>query len=548
MQSRFAPQQHRLKQLKAAEKLLTIVSPEKQYPLDFVYFRITGIHLRDSAQQPLINGDELAEDLRIFITKLSSKLAPPVELQKEKIYTVEQLAEEYNVCTKTVHRWRKYGLLARKFVFPDGKKRLGFRLSDVEKFLEGNKDLVEKAKSFTRLTKEQKQQIIRRASAFASRTSLSRHQVITRVAKQLGRAPETVRYTILNYEKTHPDKPIFRRPWGVIDSARASELYKLYQQGCPVTELMRRFDRSKSSIYRIINQRRARDLLARKIQFVPSDEFFKSTAREEILGRPIEHIPKADTPIPKMPDQSLLPSYLQRLKEAPVLDRETEKQLFRRYNYLKYLASAARAGINPAKVKSSQLKEIEGYLAEADKTKELIIEANLRLVVSVALKHTTTGTNLADLISEGNISLMRAVESFDYTRGFRFASHATWAITKDYARKLPDRTTLASAAPATLAGLYRDLRTKDAADILAVERAHNDLRYVISHELTEREQYVILNHFGLLGSPIKKNKKTLKQIGDELGLTKERVRQIELVALQKLRQSLSPEQFELLIG
>ena len=70
----------------------------------------------------------------------------------------------------------------------------------------------------------------------------------------------------------------------------------------------------------------------------------------------------------------------------------------------------------------------------------------------------------------------------------------------------------------------------------------------MKENLTEREQYIIANRFGLVGSPIRKGTKTLKQIGEELSLSKERIRQIELLALQKLRQSLSPEEFELLTG
>jgi len=74
------------------------------------------------------------------------------------------------------------------------------------------------------------------------------------------------------------------------------------------------------------------------------------------------------------------------------------------------------------------------------------------------------------------------------------------------------------------------------------------LEQVIEENLTEREQYIIRYHFGLTGTMVKKKFKTLKQIGDELGITKERVRQIELVALGKLRQTLSAEEFELLTG
>ena len=87
-----------------------------------------------------------------------------------------------------------------------------------------------------------------------------------------------------------------------------------------------------------------------------------------------------------------------------------------------------------------------------------------------------------------------------------------------------------------------------AADIAAIEKARQNLAQVIANNLDEREQYIILNHFGLLGSPIKKKIKTLKQIGEDLGISKERVRQIELFALQKLRQSISPKEFELLTG
>ncbi len=85
-------------------------------------------------------------------------------------------------------------------------------------------------------------------------------------------------------------------------------------------------------------------------------------------------------------------------------------------------------------------------------------------------------------------------------------------------------------------------------DFAAIERAHQSLTQVIEDNLTKREQHVILNRFGLIGSRIKKESKTLKQIGEELGLSKERVRQVELTALQKLRQSLSSAEFELLIG
>ena len=549
MQLRFTPEKKRRKQLDAAEKLVAIVDKDKEYPFEFVCFRITGFNLK--SENELIKGDELLEDLRIFISKLSGKLALPVTGQSQEICSIQDLAKNVGVSTKTIYRWRKQGLVARKYIFDDGIRRLGFLQSTVDEFITAHPDLAGKAKNFSRLTDRQKKQIVKLAVKLAAGTNLSRYQIIDRISAKTGKCHETIRYTLLYYENANPGKSIFKKSTGVTAPAQAAEIYRLFKQGCSIKELMTRFERNKSSIYRIINRRRAKVLLAQKIEFVDSDEFLEQDAKDRILAEPLgksEPSALGDTEPIKLTGSSLS-QYLHSLRDTPVLNREQEVELFRRYNFLKYLACQSLAGINLSHVSGIILSKIESYLAQAEEIKRRIIEANLRLVVNVARNHTLSGANLLDLVGEGNISLMRAVEKFDYTRGYRFSTFASWAITKDFARKIPDQIgRLGKATKASLADIHREMRTEDAADFAAIERAHQSLAQVIKDNLTKREQYVIMNRFGLVGPPIKKETKTLVQIGEELGLSKERIRQIELLALQKLRQSLSPEEFDLLTG
>jgi len=576
MTLRFTPEGKRRAQLEAAERLFSLVDKGRQYPYDFVCFHITGFQPKGEFEQEVMTGADLRDDLQIFITKLSGKLAVPVNQESDRVCTIEELAARFKVSTKTINRWRSRGLLARKFVFDDGTHRLGFLESTVERFSRDNPHLVGGAGRFRRLTDTQRQQVIRQARSLAARTSLSRHQITGQIAEKLGIARETARTLLQEHEKKHPDKPVFRRPLGRICPAEAVELFKLHKQGVGVRQLMERFDRSRATVHRIINQRRAATLLARKIEYVPSEEFLQTGARERILGTPLMlERPDPDKKLDPLelvgedgtPDMAgrvweglsnekrrtwgaepnLLPEYMQILKTTPVLSRDQEIDLFRRYNFLKHLVSQERHQLNLSRVSGRLLSQLEGYLDEAEEIRTLLVEANLRLIVSIAGKHTSDGAGFLELVSKGNFALIQAVEEFDYTKGFRFSRRASLDIAKEYAKVSGRSTELTPKRAASLASIQRDMRDTTA-DVLAIERTRHDLAEVLRQELDEREQYVILHHFGLTGISIRKNTKTLKQIGDELGLTKERIRQIELSALQKLRQCLSREQFEMLTG
>ena len=509
MQLRFTPESKRRAQLEAAERLYALVQEDRQYPWDFVYFHITGFHSKGGLEQELLNGRDLLDDLQIFIAKLSGRLATPVAQESEPVHTIEELAKRFNVSTKTIDRWRKRGLLARKFIFADGTHRFGVLESAVEKFIQDNPALVANATKFRRLTDAQRQQAVRQARSLASRMSLSRYQITKQVAERLGIAQETVRYTLQQYEQKHPDKPVFRRPLGRISPTEATELYRLHRQGLSMRELMERFDRSRATVYRIVNQRRAAAMLARKIECVLSDEFLQEGAMERILGQPLamekSELEKKIEPF-ELVGESLLPEYMQVLKTTPVLTREQELDLFRRYNYLKHLAATERHQIKLSKVSASLLARLEEYLEQAEEIRKLLVEANLRLVVSIAGKHTSDGANFLELVSKGNFALIQAVEEFDYAKGFRFGRWASLNIAKEYAKVSGRSTELTAKRAASVASFQRGLR-ETTADVLAIERTRQSLTQLIREELDEREQYVILHHFGLIGSSIRKEQK-----------------------------------------
>src|SRR6185369_14619165 len=96
--------------------------------------------------------------------------------------------------------------------------------------------------------------------------------------------------------------------------------------------------------------------------------------------------------------------------EVPLMTREQEVHQFRKFNYLKHLASKLREGLDPAHARSSVMEKIEGLYNQAIELKNKIVQANLRLVVSIAKRHVSPNEDFFSLVSDGNMSLIRAVE------------------------------------------------------------------------------------------------------------------------------------------
>jgi len=404
-QVRFAPRDKKLEQINKAELLLAEMAKDKSYPYDFLAYRITG-YRPDATELPAgvnhtISGADALHDLQLFVEDLSDSADIRVEDVPEIVSTVDQLGEKFNVSTKTISRWRKQGLVSRRFIF-NGRKRVGFLQSSVDRFVAKNRERVDRGARFSQLTDQEREEIIYRARRLA-RAGGCPSDVTRRIAEHMNRSVETIRYTLKEYDKKHKDLAIFPHHGGPLTDQIKQEMYKQHLRGTSAESIAKKHCRAVTSVYRILGEMRAHHIFELPIDYMDSPEFTERGAEKKIMGP----TPEADKPFRKVKVPAGLPPYLASLYEVPLFTREQEQHVFRKMNYLKFKASKLRDGLNRSAPKSSTMDEIEKLYEQVVEVKNQIVAANLRLVVSIAKRHVSPGENFFTLVSDGNMSLIR---------------------------------------------------------------------------------------------------------------------------------------------
>lgn len=281
-------------------------------------------------------------------------------------------------------------------------------------------------------------------------------------------------------------------------------------------------------------QQRVRKFLDREIDFIPNRSFRDARSESRILGRDLDE--ERATPASKLPRD--LPAHLARLCESQLLSAPAEAELFRRMNYLKFRANMLRSQLNPDKPNAKILHEAERLLTEASDVRDRIIRANMRLVISIVKKFVGPQHSFDDMLSEGAMSLMHAVDKFDYDRGFRFSTYAYRAIARNAYRTIMDRHKENSRfAPGSDEVLFDVVDDREGGWIS--EHTWNRLRSQMAgmlDKLDRREQFIIRSRFALGAH---RKVRTFQSLADRLGISKERVRQLEQRAVDKLRKMAS---------
>ncbi|MBP88095.1 MAG: RNA polymerase subunit sigma-70 [Planctomycetaceae bacterium] len=536
-QVRYAPREKKVEQINRAEKLLTEIDAKKTYSYEYVCYRITD-YRPDSTPHKTLSGDEAKHDLRLFVEDVSDAADIRAEEVGEPVHTVEDLSRLFKVSTKTISRWREQGLVSRRLLF-GGRKRVGFLRSSVDRFVAANHDRVKRGERFSQLTDEERDEIVERARRMSAAGGCP-SDVARRLAKQMDRSVETIRYTLKQFDDKYPDLAVFPSRSGVLTEEIKQRIYNQHRRGVSADALARRYCRTRTSIYRIVGEMRAQRILELPLDYIYNECFEKAKLDKKILGP----MPEPETKTRKTRAPSGLPPYLTSLYDTPLLTREQEYHLFRKFNYLKHKAGKLRESLDPGKVKSSTLEQIEKLYQQAVEIKNQIVQSNLRLVVSIAKRHVTATDDFFTLVSDGNMSLIRAAEKFDYSRGNKFSTYASWAIMKNFARTIPTEFKHRDRFRTSLEEMFAS-REDDRSDQLELENAQKQRAEQINRilaRLDEREQKIIISRFGLDYS---QEPQTLKEVGVEMGVTKERVRQIEARALNKLRAAAQEEHLDL---
>jgi len=286
-------------------------------------------------------------------------------------------------------------------------------------------------------------------------------------------------------------------------------------------------------------------------------------------------------------------AYLKQIGKVALLNAEEEVELAKRIEAGLYAAERARQSVGTSEKVSRQLRrDLQWIIRDGERAKNHLLEANLRLVVSLAKRYTGRGMAFLDLIQEGNLGLIRAVEKFDYTKGYKFSTYATWWIRQAITRAMADQArtiripvhmvevinklgriqrellqdlgreptpeelakemditpekvleiqqyarepisldqTIGDEGDSQLGDFIEDSEAVVAVDAVSFTLLQDQLQSVLA-TLSEREAGVVRLRFGLTdGQP-----RTLDEIGQVYGVTRERIRQIESKTMSKLR-------------
>ncbi len=317
-------------------------------------------------------------------------------------------------------------------------------------------------------------------------------------------------------------------------------------------EQARRLDRGgQTAVCRELgpaDQAKLEEILAGKLDYVHDDLFEQRHAERRIFDEALE-ITKPDTSWYHPLMDNIEPTDLSRSGSSGtvLLSAAQERALFLQFNYCRYrvvkLCQTAPRRAMPLK----RAREVLEWNRRAEAYRDQIAQTNLALVLAMAKRTRLSEVDFGDLVSEGNMALLRAIDKFDVSRGFKFSTYACRAILKAFSRMGVKSSKYRQVFPTDFDPKYEKSDFMETKRRLHEEDCVDEIRRIMADnraELTDIETSVIEHRFGL-GEARREDRDasplTLEQVGRIIGVTKERVRQIQNKALAKMRQTLEED-------
>ena len=406
------------------------VDPEGVYPEDWIVFRITG-YRPDIDSPALVAGDALRGDLSAIAEKISEAAKLTADDIHEPYLTINSLAQRWSVSRKTIERYRRLGLIARRLDLGGGRRSVIFMQSAVEWFESFNTDRLGKAARFDRIPESTLKLFERWARQYRARLGWSRSQAAGRIAARTGHSHEGVRKVLMRIDN-QLDQPIFTDP-GPTTTRDQMFALRASLRGIEPGDIAAHARRSHNAVLRAIS--------AARVGLMESFDLPESrTINAEVLSA-LESIPATSSL--RMRGEVDLRGLIDSMRSPEPTVVYEELCWARAYHALVHRASGRLAGIERASPSAPALDLIETYLRWAGLLKGMLVRSQFGLILST-IEHRVGG--LVDTIAPNRVSFLlmgsiqiasNAIDRFDPSHQGRIASPVGLAITR-FASQQPD--------------------------------------------------------------------------------------------------------------
>ncbi|MEM9373123.1 MAG: hypothetical protein AAGA55_05720 [Planctomycetota bacterium] len=432
-QLRFTSRRVLLRHLDRIDELAVQIDPDSRYPEDFVVFRVTG-YRPDIGAPRLLTGEALRGDLSSLAERLSESAGLTEADIREPVESVASLTERWGVSRRTLERYRRLGLIARRVDLGLGRRALVFSRTGVERFESIHADRLERAGGFARFGDRELAAQWRAAERYRARLGWSVHQIAQRLAARTGRSAEGIRGSLIRQDRRRAEtgERLFPEPGPPAARDRLFAVRAL-RRGIEPVQLAERLGRQKRAVHRAINEGRA-DML--RSLGLPSD------GGEADLGVEVPDADPVRSGLVLKPIAELGALIVQmRERTAPISFEERTRA--RAFRALTAFAGHRIGALSASSASGVELDRIETALRWASMLKILLVRSQLRLAIDTVearigggletlrpARAATLAMNAIDAVSDG-------VDRFDPTRGGRLAAPVSIALQR-WVAHVPD--------------------------------------------------------------------------------------------------------------